>query len=1055
MKKLSLVLSLVLFTVGFAMAQRTVSGTITDDGGEPLIGASILVKGTSSGTVTDIDGSYSVELPDGSKILVVSYTGFETREIEVGVSNTLDITMSEGVALDEVVVTGLGIRREKKALGYAVTTLSNDQLELRPEADVARVLRGKVPGVDISATSGLAGSGTNVIIRGYSSITGSNQPLFIVDGVPFNSATSEDRGNLAGGQSSSSRFLDLDPNNIAEVSVLKGLSATVLYGENGRNGVILITTKNGRGGADLNKKLEVTVDQSFFANQIASLPDDQDAYGNGWQNFASAAFSNWGAPFDQPNNNGLTDGTIAHPYDRGALADDLPQYAGARYDYRAYDNLQNFFETGTIANTSINISSQVGNGTSVNFNYGYRNEDGFVPLSNMEKHNFGLGTSTQLGNGLKVNTTFNYVNLDRVAPPAGASTSSNPNDGASLFSNVFYTPRSVSLFDLEYANPADNSSIYYRGGNDIQHPLWTLNNTQDTEKVGRFFGTVALSYELADWLTANYRVGIDGYNQRKRYSINKGGGQIADGTLQSSERANFIQDHTFNLQYNASLSNDLTLDGILGVNMRRDVLDRTFTNSSEQLVYGLLTHDNFINHNNQSDRQEENLIGAYLTASLGYKNFLYFNVQARNDWTSTLEKDNRSVLYPSASVSFIPTEAFAGLQNNKTLNYLKLRVGYGTSAGYPSPYSTRNILGVTPREFITAGGTVINTNTIDNKFGNPDLMPEIHTEVEFGLEARMFNNRVGIDLSVFDKNSTDLIIDLPLDASTGYEETTINAAEVNNQGIELGLSLTPIRSGDFTLTLNGNFTALETTVEKLADGIDQFAIDQLFAYGLGSYAIPGQPYGVIQGEQVLRDDNGNLVVSAGGVYQVDPSITVLGDPNPDFNLNGGITMSYKGLTFNALVTYQEGGSIYATLPSTLMGRGILQETDFDRFVPVIAPGVTADGSPNTFQITPNRHYWENGGVFIDEMRVYDASYVKLREISLSYALPATLLENSPFGKVQFTLSGQNLWFDALGFPDGANFDPEVISTGVGNTRGFELMNVPTSKQIGGSVRLTF
>ncbi|MEL7427293.1 MAG: carboxypeptidase-like regulatory domain-containing protein, partial [Bacteroidota bacterium] len=498
MKKLSLVLSLVLFTVGFALAQRTVTGTITDDGGEPLIGASILVKGTSSGTVTDIDGSYSVDLPDGSSTLVVSYTGFETREIEVGASNVMDITMSEGVALDEVVVTGLGIRREKKALGYAVTTLSTDALELRPEADVARVLRGKVPGVDISATSGLAGAGTNVIIRGYSSITGSNQPLFIVDGVPFNSGTSEDRGNLAGGQTSSSRFLDLDPNNIAEVSVLKGLSATVLYGENGRNGVILITTKNGRGGADLNKKMEITVDQSFFANQIASLPDDQDAYGNGWQNFASAAFSNWGAPFNQPNNNGLTDGTIRHPYDRGALNGDLPQYIGARYDYRAYDNLQNFFETGTIANTSINVASQVGNGTSINFNYGYRNEDGFVPLSNFEKHNFGLGTSSTLANGLKINTTFNYVNLDRVAPPAGSSTSSNPNDGASLFSNVFYTPRSVSLFDLEFANPADNSSIYYRGGNDIQHPLWTLNNTEDEEKVNRFFGTIALSYDLAD-----------------------------------------------------------------------------------------------------------------------------------------------------------------------------------------------------------------------------------------------------------------------------------------------------------------------------------------------------------------------------------------------------------------------------------------------------------------------------------------------------------------------------------------------------------------------------
>ncbi|MEL6660868.1 MAG: SusC/RagA family TonB-linked outer membrane protein, partial [Bacteroidota bacterium] len=894
-------------------------------------------------------------------------------------------------------------------------------------------------GVDISATSGLAGAGTNVIIRGYSSITGSNQPLFIVDGVPFNSGTSEDRGNLAGGQTSSSRFLDLDPNNIAEVSVLKGLSATVLYGENGRNGVILITTKNGRGGADLNKKMEITVDQSFFANQIASLPDDQDAYGNGWQNFASAAFSNWGAPFNQPNNNGLTDGTIRHPYDRGALNGDLPQYIGARYDYRAYDNLQNFFETGTIANTSINVASQVGNGTSINFNYGYRNEDGFVPLSNFEKHNFGLGTSSSLANGLKINTTFNYVNLNRVAPPAGSSTSSNPNDGASLFSNVFYTPRSVSLFDLEFANPADNSSIYYRGGNDIQHPLWTLNNTEDEEKVNRFFGTIALSYDLADWLSVNYRVGLDGFNQRKRFAINRGGGQLSDGTLNSSQRINFIQDHTFNFQYNASLSDDWTLDGIVGVNLRRDVLDRTFTNSNEQLVYGLLTHDNFVNHLNESDRTEENLIGAYLTASLGFKNFLYFNVQARNDWTSTLESDNNAVLYPSASVSFIPTEAFAGLQNNKTLNYLKLRLGYGTSAGYPSPYSTRNILGVTPREFITAGGTVVNTNTIDNTFGNPDLMPEIHTEVEFGIEARMFNNRVGIDLSLFDKNSTDLIIDLPLDASTGFDETTINAAEVNNQGIELGLSITPIRTSDFTLTLNGNFTALETTVETLADGIDQFAIDQLFADGLGSYAIPGQPYGVIQGQQILRDENDDLVVSAGGVYQLDPIITVLGDPNPDFNLNGGLTMSYKGLTFNALITYQEGGSIFATLPSTLMARGILQETDFDRFVPVIAPGVTADGTPNSFQITPNRHYWENGGVFVDEARIYDASYVKLREISLSYALPAALLENSPFGNVQFTVSGQNLWFDALGFPDGANFDPEVISTGVGNTRGFELM----------------
>ncbi len=1054
MKKLSLVLSLVLFAVSFAIAQRTVSGTITDDGGEPLIGASILVKGTSSGTVTDIDGSYSLEVPDGSTALVVSYTGFETREVAVGASNLLDITMSEGVALDEVVVTGLGIRRDKKALGYAVTTLGNDQLELRPEADVARVLRGKVPGVDISQTSGLAGSGTNVIIRGYSSITGSNQPLFVVDGVPFNSDTNNDRDFADGGSSASSRFLDIDPNNIAEVSVLKGLSATVLYGEAGRNGVILITTKNGNIG-DLDKKFEVTVDQSFFANDIASLPEDQDSWGNGFHNFASAAFSNWGANFNErtANDGVAADGTVAHPYDRSALNGVLPQYVGARYNYQAYDNLENFFQTGLIASTSVNIANRLSEGTSLNFSYGYRSEEGFIPLSTFDKHNLGLGINTKLANGLELVSTFNYVTSERQAPPTAVSFSSNPTDAASLFSNVFYTPRSVSLEDLEYENPQDFSSIYYRGGNDIQHPYWTLNNTSDNERVNRFFGTIALKYKLTDWLSAMYRVGYDGFTQTQRYSVNKGGGQLPLGLLETSERGNTIVDHNLNLQYNARLSDDLTLDGVVGMNVRRDVRQRTFANSSQQFVYNLLTHDNFINHTNTSDFREENLIGAYATASLGFKNFLYLNVQARNDYTSTLEKENRSILYPSVSASFIATEAFAGLQNNSTLNYLKLRLGYGTSAGYPNPYQTRNILGVATREFITNGGTVVNTNTVDNRFGNPDLKPELHSELELGVEARLFNNRFGIDLSLYDKQSTDLIIDLDLDPSTGYENTTINAAEISNRGIELGLDLAVVQTSNLRVALNANFTKNVSNVEKLADGIDQL----VFAgySNLGNFAIVDQPYGVIQGEVISRDANGNRIVQSNGTYLTAPDLGILGDPNPAYVMNYGLNVNFKGIALNALMTYSDGGVIYSTLPSTLMARGILAETDFDRYVPVVAPGVKEDGTPNDIQITSTQHYWQNGGVFQDEMRVYDASYLKLREVSISYSLPGNLIDNSPFGTVTMTLSGQNLWFKALGFPEGANFDPEVLSLGVGNGRGFELMNVPTSRQIGGSVRVTF
>ncbi|MDX1941266.1 MAG: SusC/RagA family TonB-linked outer membrane protein [Saprospiraceae bacterium] len=1054
MKKLSLVLTLVLFAIGATLAQRTISGKVSDANGVPLIGASILAKGTTTGTVTDVDGNFSLSVPGDATTLVFSYTGFSTREITLGTSNVIDVTMEEAAEqLSEVVVTGLGIRKEKKALGYAVTTLGSKELELRPEADVARVLRGKVPGVDITQTSGLAGSGTNVIIRGYSSITGTNQPLFVVDGVPFNSDTNNDRNFIGGGASASSRFLDLDPNSIAEVSVLKGLSATVLYGEAGRNGVILITTKNGN-TQNLNKKMEITVDQQLFATEIASLPDDQDLYGNGFHNTASAAFSNWGAPFNQPGKNGLdAAGTILHPYSRAALRDALPQYQGARYQYKAYDNLQNFFKQGFINNTSLNIANRLSNGTSINFNYAFRDEDGFIETSEYTKHNFGLGITSQLANGLKVNSSFNFVTSDRSAPPSAISFNSGPQAFTSQFSNIFYTPRSVDLLGLEYEVPGTHESIFYRGGNDIQHPIWTTKNSKELETINRFFGNIALNYELSDWLNIGYRFGLDAYSQQQQSLLNKGGRDTPDGLMNTSNRINIITDHLLSLSFDRDLGEVFNLNGTLGANIRRDTRESTFTNSSQQFVYGLFQHDNFIQHVNSTSIQEENLLGAFLSATLGYKNFLYLNAQARNDWTSTLEKGNNTIVYPSASVSFVPTEAFAALQESKILNYMKLRLGYGTSAGYPDPYSTRNILGTSTRVFQTTGGTLLNTNSVDDFFGNPELKPELHKELEAGLEGRFFNNRVGIDLSLYRKVSSDLIINLNLDPSTGGTSTIVNAAQITNKGIELGIDFTPIQTNNFSWTLNGNFTANEPTVDKLREGIEQIAFAGYTDFG--NFAVPGRPYGVIYGTPILRDANGNRITAANGRYVAAGAIAELGDPNPDFNMNGGTTLSWKGLSFNMLWTYQQGGTIMAHTPSTLLGRGILQETDFDRFVPVIAPGVNQEGQPNRTQITSTDHYWENGGVFNDEMLAYDATYVKLREASISYVLPKSLLGKTPFGNITITFSGQNIWFRALGVPEGANYDPEVLSLGVGNGRGFEFINVPTARQYGGSIRLTF
>ena len=1073
MKKLTFLVSVMFFCLGTMMAQTTVSGTITDDAGQTLIGASVLAKGTSVGTITDIDGKYTITLPAGVNTLIVSYVGYTETEIPVTGPGELNVSMaSNSELIDEIVVTGLGIKRDKKALGYGVTTIGSADIELKPEADVSRVLRGKVPGVDILSTSGLAGSGTNVVIRGYSSISGSNQALFVVDGVPFSSGTNSDRSALQGNGTASSRFLDIDPNNIAEVSVLKGLSATVLYGEAGRNGVILITTKNGQSN-DTNKGFEVTVNQSVFQTSIASLPEDQDLYGNGFWNNASAAFSNWGAPFDPgvhatlinsafdrgATGYDLTDNTIPHPYSRANLNDVLPQYVDARYKYQAYDNLQGFFQKGLTSNTSVFATKNLGDNSSINFSFAKRFDEGFVPLSTLDRTNISLGARTKFANNITLSTTLNYVALDKTAPPTSTSTSSNPNDGASLFSNVFYTPRSVDLNGLEYENPLDNSSIFYRGGNDITNAYWTLNNSSDTELVNRLYGTIAAGYEITEGIGINYRLGFDNYNQKQRYELNKGGGQLPNGLLQTSNRNTQILDHNFNVSVYKGLSESLDLDAIVGVNLRHDASDRTELTSTNQFVFGLLTHDNFIDHISESDVITENLIGAYASATLGFNNFLYLNLSGRNDWTSTLEEANRSFFYPSASLSFIASEAIAGLQNNNAINYLKVRVGFGTSAGYPDPYSTRNVLATTANEFVDANGTVINTNSVSNVFGNPGLTPELHQEVELGLEGRFFKNRIGLDLSLYNKDSKDLILDFPMDPSTGFNSTTINVAEVNNRGIELGLNLAAIRTANFTTNLNFNITKNINTVVALADGVDDFITDALFS-NLGPAFFVDEPYGVIVGEQVLRDEASGLpIVASNGFYQIDPELAIIADPNPNYTLNAGLQIGFKGLVLAGQLAYQDGGEMYATGPSTLMARGILQETDFDRFIPLIAPGLieNADGDlvPNTIQITSTDHYWRNSGVFIQSQRVYDATYVKLREVSLSYGIPASLLEKTPFGSASLTLSGQNMWFKAFGFPEGANFDPEVLSTGVSNYRGLELMNAPAARTIGGSLKITF
>ena len=1071
MKKLSLVLSLVLFVMGTTLAQRTITGTVTDESGETLIGASILVKGTTTGAVTDIDGTYSITVPEGSNILQFSYTGYATQEVPLSASNAVDVIMvSSAEVFDELVVTGLGIEKEKKALGFGVSTLTNEALTARQETDVARLLRGQATGVDITQTSGLAGSGTNIIIRGFSSITGSNQPLFVVDGVPFNtSQNTGGQGFTSGGASASSRFMDLDPNVIEEISILKGLSATVLYGEAGRNGVVLVTTKNGKAGAGATKGMEVSVTQSVFQSEIANMPDYQDTYGNGFNAGFGWFFSNWGAAFDdlRPSSygsdyQGERDGRalITHPYDQSRYADAFPEFAGAEYVHQPYESVEEFFTPGLSSNTNVSIQSSLGNNSSISATYSYLTEEGFLPRlddqrdnerSNfVDKHNFGLGAKTKLANGIGLKGTFNYVNTDRRTPLTSPAFGGS---GSGLFAAILFTPRSIDLMNLPYQNPIDGSTVYYRRGSVIENLRWVLNNSAQTENVQRFFSTMEADYEFSDNFRLLYRLGIDSYSQRNQRYQNKGGVAISNGLgiLNTTTTSNRITEQLLNGLYNFQITDDLTIDGVVGVNLRRITRDFTGAFSSQQFVYGLINHGNFIDHDSNSFLTEENTLGVFATATLGYKNYLYVNLQARNDWTSTLEQNNNSVLYPSASLSFVPTDAFSGLQNSSVLNYLKLRVGYGTSAGYPDPYSTRSVLDASTRQFITPGGTVLNTNSVANFLGNRNLTRELFEEIEGGVEARFLQNRVGIDLSLYQKTSRDLIINLPLDPATGYTSTTVNAAEVENRGVELGLNITPVIAGDFRWDITLNYTRNVSNVNSIIDGVDQVNIAGYS--NLGNYAIPGEQYGMLWGERFLRDENGQIIVNGQGGYNFAPD-GVIGDPNPDFQANWINNISWKGLSFGFQWQYIQGGDIYSSTVGALLARGNTTDTDFDRNVPIVLPnGVKADGTPNDIQVYIGDEAFNT--FFTAEGAVVDATVLRLRQISLAYALPKSILDKTPFGRMGITVSGENLWFNAPNVPAGINFDPEVASLGVGNGRGFDFRTAPTAAKYGVTINATF
>jgi len=1006
--------------------QLTVSGVVSDDLG-PLAGASIVVKGTTIGTTTDFNGNYSLEVPDSNAVLVVSYIGYSTTEVTVNGRAIVNVTLKEDAqSLQEVVITAQGIKKSKKALGYSVAKLNSEEVEKRPEANLAKTLQGKIAGVDISTTDGQTGSAAQIRIRGSISLTQSNTPLLVVNNVPF-------AGSIR----------DIDPNDIESINVLKGFNAAVLYGSEGRNGVILIQTKSGNAALG-ESRTTATYSTTTYINTVSQLPEYQNTYGQGQEgNFIPTFLSVWGPAFSQLDE-------VVHPY--AGQSDIFPEFENTMVPYIVKpNNVENLFNTGAGTIHSFTMSSSKET-LAYNISTGYTDEKGIIGDNDLKRFNIGIGGNAQVTDKLNISATLNYSTrkVDRIQT-------------RDIFNRIFYLPRNIDITELPFQNPVTGESVYYR--NDT-NPLWLLNNSGIKDDIVRVFGTVNANYRFNNNFNLTYRVGYDSEHWDTFNFSNRGGfnnDKYRNGFLNLDYRKEVIVDQTVILGYNKNLTEDLNLEAQVGFNSKLTSAKRISSDSQGQITYGFLRPSNYSTSETGFTSSRENIVGAFGQFQLAYKTFLYATLSGRNDWGSTVESENRSLFYPGASVSFVPTSAFDF--EGKAINYLKFRGAYATSSGFPEAFRTRNTLVIDAMRFSAADGTLPVTNRFSRIFANPNLKPELHKEFEVGVEAKLFNNKVTLETSLYKRISEDQIVESPLSPSTGFDIQFINLGRVDNEGIEVDLGIDLIRKEDFTWNWRNIFTADESLVVKTTET----GADIRLTSTADRWAVEGRPINAIVGDYALRDDEGNLLISGNGsssrvgevIVSSDVGLDnrVIGNPNPDWRLTTINNLRYKNLTFSAQLEYRHGGEISSRSVEDILERGVTRDTE-NREGSFVLPGFLADDDtgkllldpngnkiPNTIQLNGLRTVFSNF-YNANDLSMWDASVFRIREISLGYTLQGEKIRKLPFEKIDFTLTGRNLWYVAPNFPKYVNYDPE-------NDGGLGRNNIPSTKRFAFGLTVTF
>lgn len=1062
-------------SIGAVFSQnRQVTGKVTSAvDGSPIVGGSVAIQGTSSGTQTDASGNFTIEVADNSTV-VVSYIGFQSQRISVSGKSQINIALvSDETQLEEIVVTANAIKRDKRSLGYSAPVVKSEELLEGRNSSVLNSLSGKVAGVNVTSGSNTPGSSSRVVLRGGSSISGNNQALMVVDGTPI------DNSSIVGGASNlasvdfGNRGNDLNPDDIESITVLKGPAAAALYGSRASNGALIITTKKGVKGAG---KTEITFNSTNTFSSVLKLPELQNEYGQGATNrdgsYDDDARENWswGAPFTGENKEwGQSIGGVrlSKPYSA------------------VKNNVSDFFETGFASANNLSLS---GGGEKSTFflSLNSLNSDGIYPTSKDDHNKYGVrfNASTEFSNKFNAGISLNYsqINSNNVGGGQGNS---------SVYNNLLQTPRDMPMTDFsDLSNPyfgygytdangvAHNDEYGFYGAYSM-NPYWVLENYNNYNKVNRLTGNFNVGYKPFEWLDFTERVGLDTYTDVRRTEAPRfsfipaddAGNYSAKGNVQTDNGQYRIDDmkvneivHDFMVTATHTFNDDWSGSLMVGNNIRQRYATTNFTatNSSGGLIFPGLY--NLTNSNGPLDLIEDTwskrrLVGVYGDLNVSFRDMVYLNATARNDWSSTLPKANNSFFYPSVSGSFVFSELFDASSKIKSIiNYGKLRANWARVGNDTDPYqlltsfAAANIaagFGSTKFPFgdvsaLMSGSTI----------GNTELKPEITTSFEVGTELGLLNNRLSVDFSYYKNNSKDQILRIEIPNSTGYGFSLVNAGKIENHGVELALRGTPIKTNNFTWELYGTYTKNDSKVVELLPGVDQVSLGGFS--GMSSVAAVGRPYGEFYSVRNARDEQGRVIIDpTSGLPVTGEKAEYLGTYNPDFQASWGTNVRYKNWSLGAMFDMKHGGVFYSRTKDITAFVGTSAETGGERLNVLFPNSVYDDGNGNYVE---NTEYTYNKQDYFPSRllagdNIVDASYVKLRSMNVSYKFTRDQLERLPFGDVTVGLFGNNLF---IWTPSANKYaDPEVNSAGAGNLQGFDFSAQPSIRSYGFNVKVSF